>query len=195
PPVIPELGPLLGAMVEPPDPGALRPELEAVRIDLVSALFERARAARRRLAEGGPDEARDLLGASVWVELWNRAAEQASTGFKGAIERELREAAAFSRFPPKRLRALMPTAEDARILSAKFSAAGIGLESAAPQLSNPGVDWQEALRRAAGELTEGWKELRSAAEREHAGWSARVEVVREWRRPWRPLVLGGLAAL
>jgi hypothetical protein len=182
-------------MVEPPDPAALRPELETVRIDLVGSLFERGRAARRRLAEGDADGARTMLGPSVWLELWDRAAAHASAAFKGAVEQELREAGAFSRYSPRRLRALMPTAEDARVLSAKFSAAGIGLESAAPQLSNPGVDWQEALRRAAGELEEGWRQLRNVAELEHASWSGRVTLVREWRRPWRPLVLGGLAAL
>lgn len=193
--MIPELGPLIGAMVEPKDPAAPAGEIETVRIELVGALFERARAARKILAAGDESGAREALGTQVWLELWESASRRAAETFLGALKSELRSAAEYSRYPKRRLPALLPRAEDARIIEAKFSSAGIGLEAAAELLSNPGANWQEALRRVAGELEESWRQLRQIAEAEHARWHPRVGIVRSWRRPWRSLVLSGLAAL
>jgi len=80
-------------------------------------------------------------------------------------------------------------------VSRAFSSAGIGLEEATRELGNPEVEWGEAIRRTAGELTGAWDQLRAMARQEYDTWDRRTSQIREWRRPWRPLVLVGVAFL
>src|SRR5712671_1810364 len=126
---IPELGPLLGRLAGrwPEQPQGFS-GLEAVRLTLVSALFDRAGAARARLAAGDPSGAAEALGPAVWLEAWERAVGAASGAVAGEIVRRLREAGAVSRFPAARLSTSLPGEEDRHILQARLSAAGIGFE-------------------------------------------------------------------
>lgn len=193
--IIPELGPLFGTLVEPPDPGSEAGALDAVRMSMVSTLFERAGEARRLLASGDESGARAAFGSRVWVQVWDDAAERSAVVLTQRIDQHIRQSAAYSRYPRKRLVQQLPSTEDRRVLAARLSAAGIGLESAAPALESPGAEWQEAQRRMAGELEQAWHRLVRVAHDEFALWENRSNAIRAWRRPWWPLVLGGIAVL
>ena len=192
---IPELGPLLGTLVEPPEHEGEEAALDQTRLAMVDAVFGRAAHARHQLAQGEEETARAALGGSAWLEIWDAAAAQSAATLMERAERRLREAAAYSRFPARRLAALLPSAEDRAVLTAKLNAAGMGLEAAAPALDAGVLEWDQAARRAAGELEQAWQRLVRAAEDEMSIWDRRVEEIRTWRRPWLPLALGGGIAL
>ena len=192
---IPELGPLLGSLVEPPDHDGVEATLDPIRLAMVDAVFARAAQARRHLAQGEAEAARAGLGSTAWLEIWDDAAARSAATLVERTDRRMREAAAYSRLPARRLAALLPSAEDRAVLTAKLNAAGMGLEAAAPALDTPGKDWDQAARRAAGELEQAWQRLIRAAEDEASIWERRIEEIRTWRRPWFPLAVGGGIAL
>lgn len=193
---LPELGPLLGTLVASPvELPASRAALEDARNELLSQLFDKAGAARTALATGDPTAARKVLGASSWLGAWERAVAIAARSVGQEIERRLRNAAVESRYPRKRLAALLPDAEERRVLAARLSAAGIGLEEAVPLLENPSRSWDEALRRVAGELEAAWDRLVVTALQELEVWDRRAMEVRAWRRSWLPLLVVGAMAL
>lgn len=174
-----ELGPLLGHLSAPPvgigpDPARLEP----VRIQLLTELFERAALARRTGTELKP---------AAWLEVWGVAVQSATGAVVVEAERRLREAAGYSRYPKRLLADRLPTAEDRVVMAARFSAAGTELEAVA---ESGGAD----LRRTAGELEHAWEQLVHTARQELAAWESRAAGIRTWRRPWRPLAIGGAAA-
>jgi len=189
---LPELGPLLGALVAAPvELPAGRAVLEEARVELLSRLFEKAGTARAALAKGDETAARKALGPSSWLEAWERAVATAARSLGQEIERRLRHAAAESRYPRRKMAALLPGAEERRILTARLSAAGMGLEDAVPLLDNPARAWEESLRRVAGELEAAWDLLVASALRELEPWDRRAMEIRMWRRSWLPLVIAG----
>jgi hypothetical protein len=192
---LPELGPFLGRLAAPDAPGLRDRDLEPVRIELLTALFERAGKARELIAAGDSAGARAALGRDAWIGSWERAVTAATTVMLAGIERRLRDAAAVSRFPGRRIAAMLPDGEERRVIAARFSSAGIGLEEVTRELSNPAVEWAEAVRRSAGELSGAWEELREIAGQEYDAWERRTMQVRDWRRPWRPLILAGTLLL
>jgi hypothetical protein len=192
---IPELGPLLGTLVEPPDHDGEEAALDQTRLAMVDAVFARAAQARRHLAQGEEETARTALGGSAWLEIWDGAAARSAATLIERTERRMREAAAYSRFPARRLAVQLPSAEDRAVLTAKLNAAGMGLEAAGPALDAWGAEWDQAARRAAGELEQAWQRLVRTAEDEMSIWDRRIEDIRTWRRPWLPLVVGGGIAL
>jgi len=193
--IIPELGPLLGALVEPPGADSEDAPLDAVRLSMVGALFDRAGTARGFLAAGDEAGARAALGPRAWIGIWEDAADRSATAVTRRIDRQLRQSAAYSRYPRKSLIQQLPSGEDRRVLAARLSAAGIGLESAAPVLESAGAEWQEAQRRMAGELEQSWHRLVQSAHEELAFWEAKSHTIRAWRRAWWPLLVGGGAAI
>ena len=122
----------------------------------------------------------------AWREVWTTATAAATDLVVAEVERRLQDAAAVSRFPRRRVASLLPTAEEREMIAARFSAAGTGLERATEL---EGAD----LRRRAGELEGAWEWLTAAAGRELSSRDQRVLEIRSWRRPWRPLVIGGIA--
>jgi hypothetical protein len=192
---LPELGPLLGSLVEPENPSSAHPELEALRIRMVGSLFEQAGEARRLLEAGDPAAARVALGSAAWLDLWESTVQQAALALARSIEQRIRAAAAYARFPPKRIPHELPTTEDRRILAARLSAAGIGLESAAPALDGPPEQWSQAVRVAAGELEQAWRRMLVTADQELAFWMARARTVQAWKRPRWPVLAGFAVAL
>ncbi len=190
---LPELGPLLGRLAAPDTPASRDRDLDPVRVALLSELFERAGKAREQLAAGNAAAARVVLGRDTWLAIWERAVSEASAAMFAGIERRIRDAAAISRFPGRRVATRLPDAEERRVLTARFSSAGIGLEEVTRELGNPAVEWGEAIRRTAGEFTGAWDQLRALARQEHDAWERRTIQIREWHRPWRPLVLVGTA--
>jgi hypothetical protein len=190
PELLPELGPLLGRLVAPP---AERSPIEAgfdqVRLELLSALFDRAREARDLLAGGDEPAAHSALGGGVWLGVWEQAVSAVTRAVSGEIELRIREAATLSRYPRKRLAAALPDAEALRLLAARLSATGIELEAALERLGELSRPWQEGLRRAAGELEAAWERLLATAREELLTWDQRAAAIRAWRRPWQPLLL------
>ena len=191
----PELGPYLGRLASADAPGLRDPELETVRLALLSALFERAGRARALLASGDADGARAALSREAWLGIWAEAVAAAASALLAGIERRLREAAAVSRIGARKVAGLLPGPEDRRILSARLASAGIGLEETTLELAKPGHEWDEAIRRSAGELTGAWDQLLALTRHERDFWDRRVADVRAWRRPWRPLLLTGTVLL
>jgi len=196
PAALPELGPLLGTLVASPvELPAGRAPLEEARLELLSQLFDKAGAARALLAKGDASAARAALGRAAWLEAWERAVALAARTLGQEIERRIRLAAAESRYPRKRLTASLPDAEDRRVLAARLSAAGIGLEESVALLEDPARPWDEALRRVTGELEAAWERLTATGIRELETWDRRAEVIRAWRRSWAPLLTAGTIAL
>ncbi len=192
PPSLPELGPLLGRLITPPEstsqPAAL---LEPARLELLTALFDRAGAARQSLAAGDAAAARASLGPAAWLEAWDKAVIAALAALTAEIDRRLKDAARIARLPARQLLARLPTPDDRRVLSARLAAQGIGLEAAAARMDRGATEWSDAVRWAAGELEGAWEGLVATARSELAAWDARGAEIRAWRRPWTSLIAGG----
>jgi hypothetical protein len=177
--VLPELGPYLGRLTEPSaDIGGASARIEPVRVQMLTELFERAATARR---------ADRALEPVAWLEVWGAATQAATGAVLAEAERRMLEATAMSRYPKRRIAALLPTAEDRRMMRARFSAAGIDLEAATDTVGGD-------VRRTAPELERAWDRLAVAAGRELDAWEQRAAGIRSWRRPWRSLVIGAVAA-
>ncbi|HEY9384450.1 MAG TPA: hypothetical protein VIP80_13150 [Gemmatimonadales bacterium] len=190
PELLPELGPLLGRLVAPPaERSPLEASFDQARLELLSALFDRAREARDLLAGGDEPAAHAALGGGVWLGLWEQAVSAVTRAVSGEIELRVREAATLSRYPRKRLAAALPDAEALRLLAARLSATGIELEASLERLGELSRPWQEGLRRVAGELEASWERLLATAREELLTWDQLAATVRVWRRPWQPLLL------
>jgi hypothetical protein len=193
---LPELGPLLGGLVTAPvEQAATLARLDPVRLDLLTALFDKAGAARALLAAGDAAGARKALGPDAWLEVWEQAVTAAAHSVEVEVERRLRDAALLSRYPRKRLTATLPDAEERRLLAARLSAAGSGLEATVGLLADPARPWDEALRLVTGELQTAWERLTNTALQELDRWERRASEIRLWRRPWLPLILTGAGLL
>jgi hypothetical protein len=203
--VVPELGPSLGRLVDPPatSRGALQVSLEDIRIGLVSGVFELAGAARSFAAAGDHGGAVASLGRVAWLGLWERAVEAAAARIADEANAGLRLAAEESRFPRRRLERLALTDEDARAIGARLGSGGAQFVAALDQLElavhttgtarGRGVagaqGWQAAVGSAARRLESAWIALESGAEREQRRWASEIARVRGWRRPTWPLWL------
>ena len=196
PALLPELGPLLGRLVAAPaEQAPLETAFDQIRLELLTELFDRARAARDFLALGDSPAGRAALGGAVWLEVWGRAVAAVSRTLSVEIQRRLREAAALSRFPARRLAVALPDPEAQRLLAARLSAAGIGLEEAAERLGDSSRPWPEALRRIGGELEASWERLLATARGELTIWAGKAAAIAAWRRPWRPLLIASALLL
>jgi hypothetical protein len=186
----PELGSLLGGLISPPgEKSPVEAGFEGVRLDLLTALFDRAGAARDSLQAGDDAGARSALGGPAWLEAWEHAVSDITRTVSEEIERRIRAAAAESRFPATRIAGKLPDAEERRVLAARLSAAGIALEASLELLSDASRPWSETLRRVAGELEAAWDQLLATARSELERGEARAAEVRRWRRSWRPLII------
>lgn len=202
---VPELGPSLGRLVDPPSAhqGALRIPLDDVRLDLVTGLFDLAGAGRAFTAAGDHAGAVSSLGRVEWLRLWERAVAMTAARIVTEANAGLQLAAAESRFPVRRLRRLELTDEDSRAVGARLGSGGApfvaaldALEQAGHQASgargrsaNGGPAWQAALNAAARRLESAWIALEQAAWAEQERWAAEIAMVRAWRRPIWPIWL------
>ena len=193
---LPELGPLLGRLIEfPAELAPAEAALDAARVQMLTTLFEHAGSARELLTRGNTPGARTALDRAAWLAAWERAVADAGSAITTEITHRLREAASVSRFPARRLPPLLPGPEERRVLAARLSAAGIGLEAAVAQLEDASVVWSDALRRTAGELEAAWEQLVTTAHQELTTWDLRATEIRRWKRPWTPLVASGFLLL
>jgi len=204
--LVPELGPSLGRLTEPPlnlsAPGVGGVRLDDIRIDLVTGLFELAGAARSFASAGDAQGAMASLGRVEWLGLWEKAVETAARRIAAWVNDQLEDAAAVSRFPPKRLRRLVLRAEDTRAIAARLGSGGAPLVTALDALEQasrsaggsrpPGqgpARWRDALTAAARRLEAAWIALETAAAAEQRRWLADIERVHAWHRPRWPLWL------
>ena len=212
--MVPELGPSLGRLGDPPalpsDPGALGLTFEDIRLDLVTRLFDVAGAARSFAAAGDREGAIASLGRVAWLELWERSVAAAARRMADTVNLQLRDAATESRLPGKRLEKFLVTVEDERAIASRLGSGGAtfvsaldALEQTVPAASAPGArgrsgqdEWQSALATTARRLESSWLALTAAAGTEQGRWKAEIEKVRAWRKQvWPVWVVTGLVLL
>lgn len=200
-PPVPELGPSLGRLTDPPAPGPRTPlglSYDDIRLDLVTGIFDLAGAARGFTASGDTAGAMASLGRVAWLGLWERAVGAAAARLGEAANSRLREAAAESRFPARRLKGAFLTATDVRSISARLGSGGapfVGALDALEQAVHSARadarqdEWRAALEAAARRLESAWLAMAAAANIEEQQWRNEAERVRAWRRPLWPMWL------
>ena len=209
---VPELGPSLGRLTDPPAPGPRSPlglSYDDIRLDLVTGIFDLAGAGRGFAASGDREGAMASLGRAEWIGLWERAVGAVAGRIGEAANTRLREAAAESRFPAGRLRRLLLGPSDLRAIAARLGSGGAPFVSALDALEQTvhtasgsparvGVrtdDWRAALEAGARRLESAWVSLASAANAEEQHWRGEAEKIRTWRRPLWPAWLISLCVL
>jgi hypothetical protein len=212
--MVPELGPSLGRLSDPPatiDRIASEIPFDDIRLDLVTGIFDRAGAARSFAAAGDRHSAAASLGRVAWLDLWERAVGMAAQRLAESVNDRVRSAAHESRFPAKKLAAVLLSPEDVRAVASRMGSGGAtfvsaldALEQTVPAAAASGArgrlgqeDWQRALEATARRLESAWLALTLAAKEEQDRWSREIERVRGWRRPsWPPwLITATLLAL
>ncbi len=194
---VPELGPSLGRLGEPPVEGRESPlgaRLDDIRLRLVTGVFELAGAGRSFAAAGDAAGATGSLSRVALLGLWEKAVAASAERLTGTVNGRLAAAGEESRYPPRRLRELLLTPEDTRAVGARLGSGGAGFVSALDHLErtarrSSGQEWRDALTQAARRLEAAWLALEENAEAEQRHWGREVERVRSWRRPTWPLWL------
>jgi hypothetical protein len=205
--LVPELGPSLGRLVDPPlihsDRGSLDLVLDDIRLDLVTGIFELAGAARSFAASGDRQGAIASLSRVAWLDLWERAVAAAAERLAGVVNAKLGEAAIESKLPARQLEAFRLKTEDVRAIASRLGSGGAGfvsaldaLEQTVPGASASGTrgragqeEWQRALAATARRLESAWLALAAGARAEQDRWKAEIDRARAWRRPTRLLWL------
>lgn len=201
---VPELGPSLGRLTDPPAAaaGPLGVRLDDIRLKLVTGLFELAGAGRSFAAAGDPDDAVGSLSRVAWLALWEKAVAGAAERVTATVNARLEEAAAESRYPRRRLRAMLLAPADTRAIAARLGGGGAPFVSALDELEQAAnavtahrghqggaTAWHAALTAAARRLEAAWIALEQAADREQGRWQVEVDRVHAWRLPRWPLWL------
>jgi hypothetical protein len=202
---VPELGPSLGRLTDPPQPaaGPLGIPLGDIRLKLVTGVFELAGAARSFAAAGDGVGAAASLSRVAWLGLWEQAVAASAERVTATVNARLEEAAAESRYPRRKLREVALTPADTRAIAARLGGGGAPfvaaldeMEQAAHGLPAQGgreraaaATWRAALTAAARRLEAAWLALEEAAAREQLRWQAEVQRVHAWRLPRWPLWL------
>jgi hypothetical protein len=206
--IVPELGPSLGRLVDPPlaSPPSLIP-LDDIRLQLVTGLFELAGAARAFAAAGDREGATASLGRVAWLSCWEKAVAATAGRIAAEANAGLALAAEESRFPRSRLARLRLVDEDTRAIAARLGSGGAPFVAALDALEVAGGsaagrspetrarDWREAVTAAARRLESAWLALEAAARSEQEHWAGEITRVRGWRRPTWPLWLITAAVL
>ncbi len=209
---VPELGPSLGRLGDPPPgvgAGPLGTPLDDIRIRLVTGLFELAGAARAFGTAGDPDGAVTTLSRAAWLALWEKAVAASAERVAATINARFEAAGVESRYPGARLRGEMITLDDTRAIGARLGAGGGPFVAALDELertargasAQPSGErseaWRGSLATAARRLEAAWLALEEAAAAEQRRWQVEIERVRAWYLPRWPLWLltaGVLAA-
>jgi hypothetical protein len=211
--MVPELGPSLGRLVDPPavptERGVLDIAFDDIRLNLVTGLFDIAGAARSFAAAGDRQGAVASLGRVAWLELWERTVGRAAARLGSVVNERLHHAAQESRLPAKRLSGILLTPEDVRAIAARLGSGGAGfvsaldaLEQTVPAAAAQGSrarggleEWQRAVTATARRLESAWLALNAVAIIEQNRWKNEIERVRNWRRPTWPLWLISVTVL
>lgn len=205
PDAIPELGPSLGRLIDPPAAllGALRVPLDDIRIDLVSGTFDLAGAGRSFATAGDREGAMASLGRVAWLGLWEKAVATAAIRIAAEANAELKSAGEESRYPVGRLTRRLLTDADTRSIAARLGSGGAPFVAALDALEQAGnaaggsaareaagaQAWQTAVAVAGRRLEAAWMALEDASRAEQRRWAAEISEVRGWHRPTWPLWL------
>src|SRR3954452_2151088 len=199
--MIPELGPSLGHLCDPPDlnpsRGVLDIGFEDIRLELVTGLFDVAGAARSFATAGDRQGAIASLARVVWISLWERAVAAAASRVAEVVNTRLRNAARESHLPARALEAFLLKDQDVRAIASRLGSGGAGfvaaldvLEQTVPAAASAGArgrlgleEWQVALTAVARRLESAWLALTDAASSEQERWRSEIERVRLWQRP------------
>jgi hypothetical protein len=205
---VPELGPSLGRLSDPPtavsSDGSLT--LDDIRLHLVTEVFELAGAARSFATAGDPQGAMGSLSRVAWLGVWEKAVAAAAERISAAVNEGFHSAATESRFSPRRLERLLLTGEDTRAIAARLGSGGAPFVAALDTLeqtvhaassrAQPDPrEWQVALTAAARRLESAWMSLEQSAAAELSRWQGEIDRVRAWYRPRWPLRLITAAVL
>ncbi len=194
--LIPELGSSLGRIALPSGPPHTPVPLDAIRLDLATAIFELAADARSWSSAGDRQAAVDALGRAAWLAAWEAAARAAAETMATAIDARLLAAAHESLIPRRTLRKVLLTDAEKRAVAARLGRAGFALAEGLVDLDREGhrmreagvLDraagdrWRESLTTAARSLEAAWLDLEQAALEEWDRWSPLENSVRSWRR-------------
>src|SRR6476469_9809992 len=116
--LVPELGPSLGRLGDPPElgppRGVLGIGLDDIRLNLVTALFDVAGAARSFAAAGDRQGAIASLARVVWINLWERAVASAARRITDVVNTRLREGAQESHLSERGLNEFLLKVDDER---------------------------------------------------------------------------------
>lgn len=209
---VPELGPSLGRLGDPPvgaEPGPHDARLDDIRLKLVTGVFELAGAGRAFVAAGDPEGAIASLSRVAWLALWEKAVAASAERVAATVNARLEAAAAESRYPRRRLRAVLLTPGDIRAIAARLGGGGGPFVAALDELEQAGhgvaghrtaghsgaAAWRSSLTAAARRLEAAWLALEQAATAEQRHWQAEIERVRAWYLPRWPLWLLTLIVL
>ncbi len=201
---VPELGPSLGRLGEPPAEGGEGPlgaRLDDIRLRLVTGVFELAGTGRSLAASGDSGAAMGSLSRGALLGLWEKAVAAAAERIASTVNGRLRAAGEESRYPARRLAELLLTPDDTRAIGARLGSGGAGFVAALDaleQVGRPAAEpraWRDALTAAARRLEAAWLGLEERAEAEQRHWKVEVDRVHAWRRPTWPLWLVTLLAL
>lgn len=204
-PLLPELGPHLGALCAPAQRATGWVPLDDVRLDLATRLLDLASAARAfgddRAAVVGALRRRD------WLDLWDAAHATTTDRVVAAIDQRFAHAAAEARYPRTRTAALAVSADERAAVHARLGAGAAPFVAALDRMeqrataasgSGPGGaqafgGWWDAVTDAGRRLEAAWAAVERAVEAEGRRWAPEVEQVRAWRRPaWPPWVASGV---
>ncbi len=206
---IPELGPFLGRLSDPPAIGSREPRavpLDDIRLGMVTGVFELAGVARSFAGTGDPQGAMGSLSRLAWLGLWEKAVAAAAERISASVNSGFHAAALESRFSLQRLRRLLLTAEDTRAIAARLGSGGAPfvaaldlleqtVHSASARAHPQPHEWQAALTAAARRLESAWLSLEQSATAELTRWQGEIDRVAAWRRPRWPLWLITVAVL
>lgn len=202
---VPELGPSLGRLTDPPPEAAdpLDARLDAIRLELVTGVFDMAGTARSLARAGDARGAVSSVNRVAWLALWEKAVAAAAERVTGAVNARFEAAAAESRYPRRRLRSSLLTPADTRAIAARLGGGGAPFVAALDELEQAGhgaalgregedvsaAAWGSALATVARRLEAAWIAMEQAADREQRRWQIEVERVHRWRLPRWPLWL------
>lgn len=130
------------------------------------------------------------MGQDVWEEAFTAAVRSLRLRVLAEAETAIRAAAAYSRFPARRLQALLPDADAADALLHRLLAEGMPLERFEGFAEDP------VTRRArASALETSWDGALKVALAERGRWRAVAVQVTAWRRPMAPFWVIAIALL
>jgi hypothetical protein len=126
------------------------------------------------------------LSHDQWLAAWENAVVQIRDRLVAGAEDQVKEAGRVSRYPARRLKALLPGSSRVDLILHRLLSSGLQLE----RLSELPPS-ESGLRHRGAALELAWQEVVGLALQEQTRWRGTASQVRDWRRPWRPLVITG----
>jgi len=198
---VPEFGPSVGKLTV--ETGGSDPiGRNAVRMQLVSKLFEIAGDSRRLAGQDDRMAAVACLSRDAWLSLWEEATVRLSSAVSDYAMLRIADQAHMVRMPSGLRRRLELTDEDRRAISGRLGSSGSEFvhvldevtTTATAVLEAPAnqkdllVNWQEAQLRAARRLEHAWSLVEVALDTEISYWNSAATRVGNWKRSQLPVV-------